>query len=116
MAKIEMFRPERLENVFGTRGTCLHEFVSEQNGSAFASGAVYFRDVNFEWSLWYDEMLICVDPGEAFEVIVGEDVYSLNRGDSVWLPRHTSLTYRSKGLAFAYYAVSPADWKRRPPK
>ncbi|MGE0008553.1 MAG: hypothetical protein AB7S92_23610 [Parvibaculaceae bacterium] len=115
MTKVEMFRPETLEKAFSTRGTCLHEFVNEQNGSTFASGIVYFHDVNYEWTLWYDEMLICVDPGGGFEVVVGEDIYSLSKGDSVWLPKDTPLTYRSKGLAIAYYAVSPADWKKRAP-
>jgi ethanolamine utilization protein EutQ (cupin superfamily) len=112
MAEVKYFRPNDFDQTFNDRGTSVHEFVNEKDNSAFSCGITYMRDSDFDWTLWYDEMLICIDPGELFEVVVDGRTYSLAKDDSIWLPKGTIARYRSIGLALVYAIISPADWRK----
>ncbi|TIL29717.1 hypothetical protein [Mesorhizobium sp.] len=112
MAEVKYFRPTDFDQAFNDRGTSVHEFVNEKDNSAFSCGITSFRDSDFDWTLWYDEMLICIDPGELLEVSVDGHAYSLAKGDCIWLPKGTAARYRSIGLALVYCVISPADWRK----
>ncbi|WP_352966200.1 hypothetical protein [Mesorhizobium sp. M1312] len=111
----EAFPTYRRRAEIQRRGTSWHEFVNEQDSSGFASGITYFQDSDFEWTLWYDEMMICIDPGQLLEVVVDGHAHTFAKGDSIWLPSGTIARYRSTGLALIYYAISPSDWVKRKP-
>ncbi|RWD49584.1 MAG: hypothetical protein EOS25_20305 [Mesorhizobium sp.] len=111
VSEVKLFKPAGVEQKYNDRGTSWHEFVNEKDNSPLASGITYLRDSDFDWTLWYDEMMICIDPGQLLEVTVDGRAYSLARGESIWLPKGTVARYRSVGLALMYYAISPADWR-----
>ncbi|WP_352956355.1 hypothetical protein [Mesorhizobium sp. M1322] len=112
MAEVKYFRPIGFERRFNDRGTSVHEYINEQDHPAFSCGITSFRDSDFDWTLWYDEMLICIDPGGLLEVSADGNAYSLAKGDCIWLPNGTSARYRSIGLALVYWVISPADWRK----
>ncbi|GLS36688.1 hypothetical protein GCM10010869_22790 [Mesorhizobium tianshanense] len=101
---------------FTPRGSSTNEFTSDETGARIASGVVYFKDAEIPFTLWYDEILICHAIEDSFEIVVDDVSYPLTPGDVIWLPAGTSLIYRSKGTATAYYAVTPADWAKHRPQ
>ncbi|RWG11192.1 MAG: hypothetical protein EOQ55_28855 [Mesorhizobium sp.] len=112
MSKVRLFKPTEIEQKYNDRGTSWHEFVNEKDGAPIASGVTYLRDSDFEWTLWYDEIMICIDPGHLLQVTVDGCAYPLASGESIWLPKGTVAKYRSVGLALMYYAISPPDWRK----
>jgi ethanolamine utilization protein EutQ (cupin superfamily) len=111
MAGVKLFSAGNVEQKFNDRGTSWHEFINEKDNSKFGSGITYFQDSDFEWTLWYDEMLICIDPGKLLEIVVDGHAYPLEKGDSIWIPEGTVARYRAVGHALIYYAISPANWR-----
>ncbi|RWH50767.1 MAG: hypothetical protein EOQ82_30520 [Mesorhizobium sp.] len=109
--EVKLFKPTDVEQNYNDRGTSWHEFVNEKDNSPLASGITYLRDSDFEWTLWYDEMMTCIDPRATARVTVDGRAYSLARGESIWLPKGTVARYRSVRLALMYYAISPSDWR-----
>ncbi|RUV27551.1 MAG: hypothetical protein E5X43_14145 [Mesorhizobium sp.] len=92
MPEVKLFKPTDVEQNYNHRGTSWHEFVNEKDDSPLASGTTYLRDSDFEWTLWYDEM-ICIDPGQLLEVTVDGRAYSLARGECIGSP-----TVPSRGI------------------
>jgi ethanolamine utilization protein EutQ len=101
---------------FTPRGSSTNELMNDETGARIASGVVYFKDSEIPFTLWYDEVLICHAIEESFEIVVEGVSYPMMPGDMMWLPAGTSLIYRSKGTATAFYAVTPADWAKRRPQ
>ena len=84
--------------------------MGASTGARLAAGLVTFRDGDFPWTLWYDEVLCCHRVEGAFELEVDGVARPMNPGDMAWIPAGTSLTYRVRGEAVLFYAVTPADW------
>lgn len=100
---------------FSPRGASTNTLMDDETGARIASGVVYFKDCDFPFTLWYDEVIICHALEDTFEIEVDDVSYSLKAGDMMWLPANTPLRYRSKGLSTAFFCVTPADWAKRKP-
>jgi ethanolamine utilization protein EutQ (cupin superfamily) len=114
-AKYHVFRFSDIKPSFTPRGSSTHEQVGARNGTSIAGGVVFFKDAEIPFTLWYDELLICHAVEESFHIVVDNQPRQLAPGDMIWLPAGTSLIYRSKGTATAFWAVTPPDWADRRP-
>ncbi|MDQ2067951.1 hypothetical protein Q9295_16375 [Xinfangfangia sp. CPCC 101601] len=100
---------------FSPRGCSPNELFNDLTGASMSGGVVYFRDSELPFTVWYDEILFCHACEDLFEVVVGDVTHRLEPGDTIWLPAGTELIYRSKGLATAFFAITPAGWASNPP-
>ncbi|MDQ7249774.1 hypothetical protein [Dongia sedimenti] len=114
-AKYHVFKFSDIKPNYTPRGSSTHEQVHSRNGASIAGGVVFFKDAEIPFTLWYDELMICFSIEESFAIVVDGQAHALTPGDMIWLPAGTSLIYRSKGTATAFFAVTPADWADRRP-
>ena len=114
-ARYHVFKFSDIKRSFTPRGSSTHEHVGARNGTSIAGGVVFFNDAEIPFTLWYDELLICHAVEESFHIVVDNQPRQLAPGDMIWLPAGTSLIYRSKGTATAFWAVTPPDWADRRP-
>jgi ethanolamine utilization protein EutQ len=99
----------------GTRST-VAQYIDAANGSIFAGGLVIFDNCNFDWTVWYDELLFCHRVEGSFSVAVAAQRYDLGAGDSLWLPAGTELRYQCDGRSWLFFCVAPANWRELRPK
>lgn len=95
---------------FDAVGNSLHQHFGSAEGAAFAGGVVLFRDSEMDWTVWYNEMLICHAVEEKFEIVIDGKAHEMKAGDIMMLPVGTRLIYRSKGTTTLFFAVAPANW------
>lgn len=85
--------------------------VGPDRSRTIGAGLVRFRDISFEWSLDYDEVLYIL----AGQVTVEHDGRTVRGsvGDVILLHSGSSVTYRFEGACEAFFATYPVDWEER---
>ncbi|WP_210240531.1 cupin domain-containing protein [Mesorhizobium sp. B3-1-3] len=86
--------------------------VDETFSQTLGAGYIRLNGNPINWTLSYDEVVVVLE-GKA-KITIDDDTVELLPGDSMWLPRSTSLTYDGED-AILFYAVYPVDWRTSKP-
>ena len=77
------------------------------------AGIASFDGCSIKWTVLYDEVIVVLEG--RFRLRIGnndERMIEASPGDVIWLPENTPLKYQGDG-AKVFYALYPADWRRR---
>ena len=111
MAKPTVFKKSdfHYEEMSGlpVHNTTIARLVTPELSETLGGGIVIFEKCSYEWTGTYDEIL-CILDGQLRVIVAGEN-FDCDRGDVIWLPRDTPLTYEIEGKAVCFYAFYPGD-------
>ncbi len=81
--------------------------ISEHMGG----GIEIMEKVSITWTVTYDEILYIFEG--RLNVILADEHFECTRGDIVWLPAGTTLTYDAPDRCAFFYTLYPVDWAAR---
>lgn len=88
----------------------LARLVDDQLSGTLGAGILHLDGCSITWTVLYDE--VCVVLEGHFKLGVGDDTIVAGPGDTVWIPKNTTVIYQGES-ARVFYALYPVDWKRR---
>jgi ethanolamine utilization protein EutQ len=86
----------------------LKDVVTSRDGAPMAAGYMALEKGELPWTLTYDEMDIVLD-GELV-ITRGSEVVRGGPGDTVFIPKGSSITFGSPSFTRFVYVTFPADW------
>lgn len=104
---------EAFGNEFATPGTNvrLKDVVTSDDGSPMATGYMMLDKGEFAWTLTYDEIDVVLE-GELVITRGSEAVHGLP-GDSIFIPKGSSITFGTPSHTRFVYIAFPADWNKQ---
>jgi ethanolamine utilization protein EutQ len=99
-------------NEFATPGTNvrLKDVVTSEDGSPMATGYMALDKGEFAWTLSYDEIDVVLE-GELV-ITRGSEVVRAGPGDSIFIPKGSSITFGTPSHTRFVYIAFPVDWNK----
>ncbi|MEG0321535.1 MAG: cupin domain-containing protein [Oscillospiraceae bacterium] len=94
---------------FQQDGVAVKDVVTLQEAPRMGCGIMELRETVFPWTLTYDEYDLVLEG--ILEIGVGGRVLTGHPGDILYIPKNTSIEFRTKTYARYAYFVYPADWQ-----
>lgn len=86
----------------------LKDVITSGDGSPVASGYMALDKGEFPWTLTYDEVDVVLE-GELV-ITRGQEVVRGLPGDTIFIPKGSSITFGSPSFTRFVYVTFPADW------
>lgn len=84
--------------------------ISTDLSSTMAAGVAEFDQCSIAWQVHYDEIVHVLDG--TFRLVVDGETHTANKGDTMWIPKDTKLSYEGE-KAKIFYAVYPGNWREK---
>ncbi len=109
-AQVEL---ERFLEGLATPGAnvCLKDVVTTQDRSPMGAGYMSLDQGEMKWTLNYDEIDVVLE-GELVITRGGEQVRGL-AGDTIYIPKGSSITFGTPSQARFVYVVFPVNWNEK---
>lgn len=114
MGEVRHFRYGELsykDATSGARQMELARLITDRESGTLGAGLARFDHCSVDWTVLYDEVMFVFEG--TFRLAVGDRRYVCTPGDVLWIPERTTLKYESDGPSVCFYAVYPADWRKR---
>lgn len=86
----------------------LKDIMTLEESPRLMAGIMEMDDSCFPWTLEYDEVDYIIEG--VLEIIVDDQVVRGEKGDILFIPKGTSITFSSPGKSRFLYVTYPADW------
>ena len=108
MSKAKLYRKQDQDFRFEGKNPEAHRaFVNVGNSDTMGGGmSVIGAGCNYEWTVTDDEILFVYEG--KLELKVGSKIFSAGPGDTLWIPRNTTVTYHAEEDVWFFFAVFPA--------
>ena len=105
-------RPEdRLDTGHAGDHVFCRNLLSLEESPRLGYGMMEMRDTDFAWNLEYDEIDHVIE-GE-LTVKMGDRFVTAKPGESIFIPKGSSIIFSVKGFARFTYTTFPADWENQ---
>ena len=85
---------------------CISAFVNASNSETMGGGfGVFGVGSDVKWTVTYDEFLF-IHSGQ-FQLKIDDEIFHAGPGDTLWIPKDTSLTYIAEEEVWFFFAVYP---------
>ncbi len=114
MSGITLYKGEGrgFEHYGGPPGNAeIARLIGPETSRTMGAGVACFEDCSIPWTVLYDEVIIVLEGH--FRLCSGDERYECEPGDVLWLAENTPVVYEADGKAKVFYALYPADWKKR---
>lgn len=102
-------RSVELEPFEGRQGVLLKDLCSVEEAPRIGCGLMELRDgADFPWTLTYDEWDVVLEG--RLEIVIDGRVISGGAGDMIYIPKGSSIHFRTPYYARYAYVVYPANW------
>lgn len=100
----------KTEPFCGRTDVRLKDISTLEEAPRIGAGIMELDKTSFKWTLDYDEYDYIIDG--TLEIVIGDSVITGNKGDILYIPKGSSILFRSPGYVRFAYFVYPADWAK----
>ncbi|WP_051609605.1 cupin domain-containing protein [Terasakiella pusilla] len=85
----------------------LARIIGPETSQTIGAGIATFDDTSVEWTVLYDEIIICLSG--VFHLTVDGETFEAHPGDVLWVPEYTPVVYSGQ-KAEVFYTLYPVNW------
>ncbi len=106
--KLPRIKPEPFDTGKPGDKVFLKDLVSLEESPRLGCGVMEMDKSSFDWTLNYDEVDYVIDG--RLEVIINGNKVAADKGEVIFIPKGSSITFSVPDFARFLYVVYPADW------
>ena len=106
--KLPYIKPEPFDTGKPGDKVFLKDLVTLEESPRLGFGVMEMDHSSFDWTLNYDEVDYVIDG--RLEIIKDGRTIAADKGEIVFIPKGSSITFSAPGFVRFFYAVYPADW------
>lgn len=91
--------------------TYIKPHVNVRNSTSMAGGINVLKNISVPWDLTCDEIIFCHKG--TFRLVCGDNIYVLEPGDMILIPKGNQIAYETDDECEVFYAAWPVDWKQQ---
>ena len=95
----------------GRKDVCLKDIVTLEESPRIGAGIMELDHADFPWTLTYDEFDYVIEG--TLEIEIDGRTVSADAGEIIYIPKNSSIHFKSPGYARFAYFVYPADWENQ---
>lgn len=89
----------------------LTDIMTLEESPRLMAGIMEMDESSFPWTLEYDEVDYIIEG--VLEIKIGDEVVRGEKGDILFIPKGTSITFNSPGKSRFMYVTYPANWSEQ---
>ncbi len=110
--KADTVVPEKFDTGKAGDSVFISDVVSLEESPRIMFGIMEMKDgSSFDWTLKYDEVDYIIDG--TLEIIVDGKISRAEKGDIIFIPKDTSVTFNTPDETRFMYVTYPADWSEQ---
>ena len=106
--KLPQIRPEPFDTGKPGDKVLLSDLVSLEESPRLGLGLMEMDHSSFDWTLNYDEVDYIIEG--RLEVLINGRKVAADKGEIIFVPKGSSITFSAPDFARFIYVVYPADW------
>jgi ethanolamine utilization protein EutQ len=106
--KLPQVRPEPFDTGKAGDRVFLKDLVSLEESPRIMFGVMEMDHSSFDWTLNYDEVDYVIDG--RLEILKDGQIIAAEKGEVIFIPKNSSITFSTPDFTRFLYVVYPADW------
>ena len=106
--KLPRIKPEPFNTGKPGDKVFLKDLVSLEESPRLGFGVMEMDKSSFDWFLNYDEVDYVIEG--RLEIIINGNKVAADKGELIFIPKGSSITFSAPDFARFFYTVYPADW------
>ena len=106
--KLPQIKPEPFSTGKPGDKAFLRDLASLEESPNLGFGVMELDHTSFDWTLKYDELCYVIEG--RLEIIIGGRKSSADKGEIIYIPKGSSITFSAPDFARFLYVAYPADW------
>ncbi|MFC2594320.1 MAG: cupin domain-containing protein [Fretibacterium sp.] len=106
--KLPTVRPEKFDTGKPGDKVRLIDVLTLEESPRLGCGIMEMEATAFDWTLRYDEVDYIIEG--TLEILIDGQTVTGNKGDALYIPADSSITFRAPAFARFLYVTYPANW------
>jgi len=104
-------KPEKFDTGKEGDNVSLIDVLTLEESPRIGTGVMEMKNSCFDWTLKYDEIDYIIDG--TLEIIIDDRKVVGHKGDTIFIPKNTSIQFATPDFARFLYVVYPANWSEQ---